>query len=481
MRTGRTEAGMAAKPLQLRLTLLTRRGSRTLVLPPSAIAVFLGLVPVAVLLFIATGGYFIFHDDLLAGLTQRQIAMQYSYEDQVGRLRHEVTNLTQHAKINEAELAERLGTLAQQQSQLESQTTLVADLAERATALHGTPRASAPAASRTGPNPLLLGGFAPKLPSAVSAYAPQSSINAPTANLGEQKPQPEGFDLRLEDRAAAAAHSKAQEPSASVPAHPGANGVSLSPLSFDFDLPLTTRLDRLAARQAGLDHQQLALLSDLQKPAASAARRFRAAFDAAGLVPDQLSGAPAGKGATGGPFVPLPMTSPESAAFARAATQAQAAIASAEKLRQLASYVPFAAPLPGRMEVTSPFGARMDPFLGRPALHTGVDLRQDFGAPVRATAAGIVAFAGSDGGYGNMIQIDHGNGLSTRYAHLSSLSVLKGQKVETGAIVGRIGETGRATGPHLHYETRIDGVPVNPERFLKAGLMLRTASAETEL
>jgi murein DD-endopeptidase MepM/ murein hydrolase activator NlpD len=173
----------------------------------------------------------------------------------------------------------------------------------------------------------------------------------------------------------------------------------------------------------------------------------------------------------------LPTDSAGRVAFARAATDAQSAIAGAEKLRLLATHVPFAAPLPGQAEVTSPFGPRIDPFLGRPALHTGVDLRQDFGAPVKATAAGIVAFAGNDGGYGNMVEIDHSNGLSTRYAHLSSVGVQQGQKVTTGTIIGHIGETGRATGPHLHYETRINGEPVDPERFLKAGLALHIAAA----
>jgi murein DD-endopeptidase MepM/ murein hydrolase activator NlpD len=106
-----------------------------------------------------------------------------------------------------------------------------------------------------------------------------------------------------------------------------------------------------------------------------------------------------------------------------------------------------------------------------------VDLRDDYGGEVRATGAGTVTIAGSDGGYGNMAEIDHGNGLRTRYAHLSSIDVVPGQSVAVRTIVGHTGATGRATGPHLHYEVRIDGEPVDPERFLKAGTGLLADAA----
>jgi len=100
---------------------------------------------------------------------------------------------------------------------------------------------------------------------------------------------------------------------------------------------------------------------------------------------------------------------------------------------------------------------------------------------VRATANGKVVSAGWAGGYGRMVEIDHGNGLSTRYAHLSTIDVQQGQKVSAGMILGLIGETGRATGPHLHYETRINGEPVNPARFLRAGMTLHLVASDTTL
>jgi murein DD-endopeptidase MepM/ murein hydrolase activator NlpD len=92
---------------------------------------------------------------------------------------------------------------------------------------------------------------------------------------------------------------------------------------------------------------------------------------------------------------------------------------------------------------------------------------------VRATAAGVVTEAGNSGGYGIMVEIDHGNGLTTRYAHLSSISVKVGDRVATGAVVGHVGTTGRSTGPHLHYEVRVDGEAIDPMRYIRAGRELR--------
>jgi murein DD-endopeptidase MepM/ murein hydrolase activator NlpD len=129
-------------------------------------------------------------------------------------------------------------------------------------------------------------------------------------------------------------------------------------------------------------------------------------------------------------------------------------------------------PLAGDPSLTSSFGYRVDPFLGRLALHPGVDLAEPYGAEIHAAAAGRVVHAGPAGGYGIMVEIDHGNGLATRYAHISEALVEEGEAVDKGAVVGRLGSTGRSTGPHLHYEVRIDGDPVDPMRFLKAGGLL---------
>lgn len=496
MLSGQMGSGTRTRPLQLRLSLAIGQRTRTLVLPPVALVIFMGLLPLAGLIYLGATCYYIFHDDLLAQLSRRQIAMQYSYEDRIAVLRHEVTNLTQHAKINAAELAERLSALSQRQGELESRSLLIARLAERAKAMHQTSEARMTASSpdtlkpevAASTNPLLTSAFAPELPAETSAYAPLSPSRVPPdmPTSGELKPHPEGFQLRLNNTADRHGHAVSEDGADHAASKPA--GAHLSPLSLDFGLPLTGRLNRLGARQDQLDHAQLALLHSLQKPAERISAHIRSAIASAGLSADQLrlpAGALAKKAAsseaTGGPFVPLPTVTADDVAFARAATATQNAIATAERLRLIEAYVPLAAPLPDHPAVTSPFGSRIDPFLGRPALHTGLDLRDEYGAPVRATADGTVVFASADGGYGNMVEIDHGNGLTTRYAHLSKFEVRPGQKVKAGTIVGRIGATGRATGPHLHYETRIDGTPVNPERFLRAGAHLHLAEAGQNL
>ena len=105
-------------------------------------------------------------------------------------------------------------------------------------------------------------------------------------------------------------------------------------------------------------------------------------------------------------------------------------------------------------------------------MHTGLDFRAASGDPVRATANGKVVTAGWMGGYGRMVEIDHGNWLSTRYGHLSEINVKAGDHIRIGQVIGAVGSTGRSTGPHLHYETRIGGDPVDPQKFLRAGVRL---------
>jgi len=126
--------------------------------------------------------------------------------------------------------------------------------------------------------------------------------------------------------------------------------------------------------------------------------------------------------------------------------------------------------MPGLWPVTGPlmagFGERTDPFSGEGARHTGVDIASPTGTPVKATADGVVISAGWNGGYGRCVIIDHGNGLQTWYGHLSKIDVMEGEEIRQGETLGLVGMTGRATGPHLHYEVRIHSTPVNPYRFL---------------
>ncbi len=118
-------------------------------------------------------------------------------------------------------------------------------------------------------------------------------------------------------------------------------------------------------------------------------------------------------------------------------------------------------------QVTGSFGERIDPFNGEGAFHSGVDISATIGSPVIAPADGVVTFADFLGGYGRAIMVDHGHGISTRYGHLSSFAVTAGQYIHRGDTIGFVGQSGRSTGPHLHYEVRINDVPVNPYKYLR--------------
>jgi murein DD-endopeptidase MepM/ murein hydrolase activator NlpD len=129
------------------------------------------------------------------------------------------------------------------------------------------------------------------------------------------------------------------------------------------------------------------------------------------------------------------------------------------------TYTPSIWPVMGH--ITDSFGERLDPFNGEGAFHTGVDVASDYGAPVHATADGIVTIAENHSGYGRLVVLDHGFGISTWYAHLSSFSAVPGTRIKRGEVIGYTGISGRSTGPHVHYEVRVNNAPVNPWRYMK--------------
>lgn len=121
---------------------------------------------------------------------------------------------------------------------------------------------------------------------------------------------------------------------------------------------------------------------------------------------------------------------------------------------------------PVRGWISSQFGFRTSPFTGRRVFHEGLDIAAQYGLDVHATAKGIVVFAGEKSGYGNVVTIDHGYGYMTRYGHNSRLTVKVGDKINKGDVVAKVGSTGRSTGPHCHYEVLVNGIPVNPLKFI---------------
>jgi murein DD-endopeptidase MepM/ murein hydrolase activator NlpD len=173
----------------------------------------------------------------------------------------------------------------------------------------------------------------------------------------------------------------------------------------------------------------------------------------------------------GGPLLP-PIDGPETSALIDDANAVAEALERYKAARGAADLAPVHKPLAVATRTSSTFGNRKDPFTGRLAFHSGIDYAAPNGSTVMSAGAGKVTFVGQMSGYGNAVEITHGNGLVTRYGHLSSFLVKEGQSVSTGTPIARVGSTGRSTGPHLHFEVRRTDNAVDPARYLKAGKQL---------
>lgn len=377
----------------------------------------------------ATATYFAFRDDVLTRLIARQAEMQYAYEDRIAELRARVDRTTSRQLLDQEQYDQKLNQIMRRQALLE----------QRAAALNAMPD--------TAPT----GSIKP------AARGPQSTDAGSTTGMPKPSPindtvifvTPPDREARLESRTPPSARPRTEFAKAS-----GVDNVLSN---------LQTALDKVEGRQT-------ATLNSVEEGYESRMRRMRSVITDLGLDMAQLEAATP-KGGMGGPFIPVkPPSTAE--AFERQLYRINLTRAQVDKLTRTLSLVPYRKPVVGNVEFSSGFGVRSDPFLGRPAMHSGLDFRASTGDPVRATANGKVVNAGWSGGYGRMVEIDHGNGLSTRYGHLSAINVKVGERIAIGQVIGEVGSTGRSTGPHLHYETRIDGDAVDPQKFLRAGVRL---------
>jgi murein DD-endopeptidase MepM/ murein hydrolase activator NlpD len=231
-------------------------------------------------------------------------------------------------------------------------------------------------------------------------------------------------------------------------------------------------VDALAAEVARLNQLQERGRRAVQHQSERAARfvadweRFiaRTGLDAKQL----LATVETGREASGGPFLPASGDDATPLPLAEDLANFEDRLDELARLRQVLSRLPLTVPLDA-YAVSSSFGRRSDPINGNQARHEGIDLIAPLKSPVYATAPGVVTFAGKNGRYGNFVEIDHGGGLRTRFGHLAKVMVRKGQKVAFRRKIALLGNTGRSTGPHLHYEVLVNGKPTNPMNFIEAG------------
>ena len=378
-------------------------------LGPVAFWIVVGTLVIMPAWSITTATYFAFRDDVLTRLIAREAQMQFGYEDRIAELRAQIDRLSSRQLLDQEQYEQKLDQVSRRQATLESRTATLGALSDPAT---------------------------------TGAIKSRTPLSAP-ARAAPLKPAPLGD------------------------AGKSTRDTRLDGASLDIEAALANveaSLDRVEARHR-------AYLRSMEDGYRLRAQRMRGVLADLGIDSRKIAPAPKSDSGTGGPFVAaLPPLSAVS--FDRQVTSVKIARAEMEQLTRSLTGVPVRRPMAGDSEVMSGFGVRIDPFLSRPAMHTGIDLRAEVGDPVQATAPGIVTVAGWSGGYGKMVEIDHGNGFVTRYGHLSEIEVKVGQQVRLGQSVGRVGTTGRSTGPHLHYETRFDGEAVDPQKFLNAARKL---------
>ena len=228
-----------------------------------------------------------------------------------------------------------------------------------------------------------------------------------------------------------------------------------------------------AGRDDRLEADQEHTLAELEDQVVERSEQVRGVLRLTGVPMTTLTG-PEADAAAGGPLVPQDFVaylrdSGLNPAFSQRVAQVAARIGESRRLSDIAGSTPLAAPVAVDYRETSGYGQRIDPFTGRPAFHSGLDMAAFERAPVVATSPGIVVFAGTRSGYGYTVEIDHGHGFKTRYGHLRDIQVQRGDRVAIGQRIGSMGSTGRSTATHLHYEVWFRGRAVDPVNFLRAG------------
>jgi murein DD-endopeptidase MepM/ murein hydrolase activator NlpD len=222
---------------------------------------------------------------------------------------------------------------------------------------------------------------------------------------------------------------------------------------------------------ASMQQTQQTIVQNLTDRAHMTVAQIEKTIIMTGLDIDGLLGSAAGKvNGEGGPFVPVSraLRTTEERTMLASIQKLDNEVGRWEQLQLILHNLPLAAPL-DHYQLLSGFGERSDPFTGQRAMHYGLDLKNEPGTSVLATAPGTVIYAGWMRDYGRVVEIDHGLGIHTRYAHLKAITVKVGQKVEFRQEVGKLGNSGRSTGPHLHYEVQVNGKPQDPMNFMEAG------------
>jgi murein DD-endopeptidase MepM/ murein hydrolase activator NlpD len=357
--------------------------------------------------YLVATSYLVLRDDLIGATVARQARLQHAYEDRISALRTQVDRITSRQLLDQQLMESKVVELIERQDQLTSRGGQLGTVLKKARAELGSIPVpkERPAEKRASLTDPMTTG-------SLAASLFSSSENAP-------------------------------------------DGQSAADRADKLFVAINRSL-------RDIDTAQVKQIQVLAETARDGADRIQAALTVAGAA--ALGNAETSEG---GPFIAADSAEAISS-FSAQVQELDTELGRLKQAKNQARRYPLANPAPGA-DITSTFGTRADPLLGTAAFHSGMDFRGAIGDPIRATAAGKVISAGRNGGYGNMVEIEHANGLTTRYAHMSRIDVAEGDVVASGDLVGAVGSTGRSTGPHLHYEVRRNGDAINPAMFIRAG------------
>lgn len=409
---------------------ITRGGrARHFTVNPVIFPIAFSVAAMFVVGYLMATAYLVFRDDLIGAARAHNNRLLHEYEDRIAALRSNLDRVISRQLLDQQAIEAKIAELMRRQEMLKGRSGRVGKLVEEARKLGLADKAARTENRQTPPetrqaDPVRTGSIGPAAPLLLAAA--------------------DGISLRgTQDLTASFA------PPAEAGARPDINNAEATRSLFS----------SLAGRIEMIDNSQRDMIDQIRLAAAKRAGRIAGVMAKLNVpvaqdVQEQI----------GGPYIPI---EPD-ASFESHVEALDVSLTALGRLTARLDRLPIGSPVAGK-HVSSGFGTRIDPFLGSAAMHSGIDFAAMTGTPVRASAAGTVTEAGRNGGYGNMVEIDHGGGISSRYGHMSKIVVKSGDRVTRGTVIGLSGSTGRSTGPHLHYEIRREGVAIDPARFVKSG------------
>jgi murein DD-endopeptidase MepM/ murein hydrolase activator NlpD len=422
------EPGQFGQRRQNSITITSNGKTREYRVPASVLIGFVCLFFVGITGYMGATAYLMFRDGLISNSLARQARLKHEYEDRIAALRAKVDRITSRQLLDQQAVESRVADLMRQQEMLSGRNGALKTILDKARA-NGLAPEDTPVPTRN-PKKAALGDADPLTTGSISINGNETHTSISLRGTSDALPGTNSNGIS----------GSSNMLLASTPLNEGVFGEVLDQIG---QVAMAQRDTVAALHKAARDKasQLASLMEEIHLP-----------------VPDSASSA------IGGPY----MAARNDMDFEDMVDELSNTLDAIEKLRKRANAAPLANPAPSA-GVSSNFGNRRDPFLNKTAFHAGIDFTAPTGTRVHAAGAGKVIRAGRAGGYGNMVEVDHGYGITTRYAHLSRIGVKAGDWVGKGHVLGRVGSTGRSTGPHLHYEVRRNGKPTNPIRFLNAG------------